>query len=113
MKFISPRFHGLMDYATAAAMIVLPRQLGFSTPTTNLMIGAGAGILGMSLLTRYPMGLVPVLPMKAHLVADAAMDALLIREANQLEKSEPKARNAILGLAIAGTLLTLFTRSRQ
>src|SRR5688572_26311061 len=101
MKFVSPKAHGVMDYATAGAMIALPRMLGFSKSTTNLMTGAGAAIVGMSLLTRYPLGLVRVLPMQAHLVADAALDAVLIREGNRLGKKEPQARNAIMGLAMA------------
>lgn len=113
MKFVSPRAHGILDYSTAGAMIAMPRMLGFSKQTTNLMTGAGAAIVGMSLLTRYPMGLVRVLPMKAHLAADAALDAVLIREGNRLGKKEPRARNALMGMAIAGTLATLFTRSRQ
>lgn len=113
MKFISPRAHGVLDYATAGAMIALPRMMGFSKPTTNLMTGAGAAIIGMSALTRYPMGLVRVLPMQAHLAADAVLDTLLIRESNRLGKKETQARNAIMGMAIAGTMATLLTRTSQ
>lgn len=113
MRFVSPKFHGMMDYASAGAMLALPRLMGFSKQTTNLMTGAGAAVLGMSLLTRYPMGLVRLLPMRAHLAADAALDAVLIREGNRLAKKEPMARNAIMGLAISGALLSLLTRGKQ
>lgn len=113
MKFISPRAHGVLDYATAGAMIALPRMMGFSKQTTNLMTGAGAAIIGMGALTRYPMGLVRVLPMQAHLAADALLDSVLIREGKRLGKKEPQARNAIMGMAIAGTMATALTRSRQ
>lgn len=112
MKLFSPAAHGVLDYATAGAMIAMPRMMGFSKQTTNLMTGAGAAVLGMSLLTRYPLGVLPVLPMRAHLVADAALDAVLIREGNKLAKKEPQARNAIMGMAIAGALVMLLTRGR-
>lgn len=113
MRFISPRIHGVMDYLAAGAMVALPRLMGFSKPTTNLMTGAGAAVVGMSLLTRYPMGLVRVLPLRAHLAADAALDAVLIREGTRLAKKEPQARNAIMGLAISGALISLMTRTKQ
>jgi hypothetical protein len=112
MKLFSPTFHGVLDYASAGAMIAMPRMLGFSKQTTNLMTGAGAAVLGMSLLTRYPMGVLPVLPMSAHLAADATLDAVLIREGNKLGKKEPQARNAIMGLAIAGAVVSLLTRRK-
>jgi hypothetical protein len=54
-----------------------------------------------------------VLPMPVHLAMDAVLDGVLIREGNRLGKKEPKARNAIMGLAISGALLSLMTRSRQ
>lgn len=113
MKIVSPRLHGVMDYAAAGALLVLPRKMGFSKPTTNLMTGAGAAVLGMSLLTRYPLGLVRILPMPVHLALDAALDGLLIREGNRIGKKEPQARTAIMGLAISGALLSLMTRGKQ
>lgn len=113
MKIVSPSIHGVLDYATAGTMIALPRVMGFSKPTTNLMTGAGTAIIGMSLLTRYPLGLLRVLPMPLHLMADGVLDALLIREGGRIGKKEPTAGNAIRGMAVAGTLLTLMTRSRQ
>lgn len=113
MRIVSPRMHGILDYASAGTMVVLPRKMGFSKSTTNLMTGAGAAVVGMSLLTRYPLGLVRVLPMPIHLAADALLDGVLIREGNRLGKKEPQARNAIMGLAVSGALLSLMTRSKQ
>jgi hypothetical protein len=51
--------------------------------------------------------------MPVHLAMDTALDGLLIREGNRLGKKEPLARNAIMGLAISGALLSLITRSKQ
>lgn len=113
MRIVSPRMHGMMDYLSAGTMMVLPRKMGFSKSTTNLMTGAGAAVLGMSLLTRYPFGLVRVLPMPVHLAVDAVLDGVLIREGNRLGKKEPQARNAIMGLAVSGALMSLITRSKQ
>lgn len=113
MRFISQKAHGMLDFATAGAMIVLPRMMDFSKSTTNLMTGTGAVILGMSLLTRYPMGVVRVLPMQMHLAADGVLNAVLLREANNLSKKEEQARNAIMGMAISGLAVSLLTRTRE
>ena len=113
MKIVSPTLHGVLDYLTAAAMYAIPRQMGFSKQTTNLMTGAGAAILGLTALTRFPPGLIPLIPVRVHLAIDVVLDALLIREANRLGKKEPEARTVIMSLAISGLLLTLMTRSND
>jgi hypothetical protein len=69
--------HGILDYVTAPTLIALPRMLGWGQKVTWLLNGAGVGVLGYSVLTRYELGLVKVLPMKVHLAIDMASGGML------------------------------------
>jgi hypothetical protein len=77
MRFIPTSVHGVIDYLTAAALILLPRLFGFSDSVTSLMTFAGAGLALLSLLTRYELGPVKLIPMTGHLGLDFVMGVLL------------------------------------
>ena len=68
---ISTRTHGILDYATAGALLALPRLLGWSRPLSNAVSIAAIGKLTYSALTRHELGIVKVIPMTTHLVLDA------------------------------------------
>lgn len=75
MRFISNQVHGMIDYALAVALIVLPFVLGFQaiSPIGHwLSVGAGAGLFVYSLLTGYSLGLRKMIPYGAHLALDFA-----------------------------------------
>ena len=64
--------HGVLDYTTAAALLAAPAVLGLrGTPAGAVLRAAGAGHVGYSLLTAYELGVVKVLPYRAHLAIDA------------------------------------------
>ena len=68
MKVLKPLQHGVIDYAMAGTMIAAPWLFGFSRnkkATTN-SVASGAAILGLSLLTRYPLGAVKVVSFPTH-----------------------------------------------
>jgi hypothetical protein len=77
MRFISTKVHGVLDYLTAVALIILPRIFGFSDNVTSLMTVAGAGLVLISLLTRYELGPIKLIPMTGHLGLDFVMGVLL------------------------------------
>ena len=77
MKLFSTATHGVLDYLTAGTLVALPRALGWSEGVTRLLTNAGIGTVGYSLLTRYELGLVKVLPMQTHLLLDGMSGALL------------------------------------
>jgi hypothetical protein len=70
---IDATLHGATDYTVGAMLTtVLPRLVRVEgTPTARQMRMAGAAHAGYSALTNYPLGVVKVLPYKAHLAIDA------------------------------------------
>ena len=94
MGVISTRTHGVLDYLTALAIIVLPLFLLFGagagagateaaardpyTVAGWFLVGPGLALLGLSLLTRYELGAVKAIPMEAHLWTDAGLGLFLI-----------------------------------
>jgi len=78
MKIFSTRIHGALDMFTVALLPTAPRVLGWDTPTTRFLDRAAASVLLYSLLTRYEWGVLRVLPMRGHLLADAAFGASLL-----------------------------------
>ncbi len=77
MSLISTKAHGMLDYMTAGTLVALPRALGWSKSATTLLTNMAIGTVGYSLLTRYELGLLKVLPMTGHLALDAMSGALL------------------------------------
>jgi len=80
MKFISTKVHGYFDYLTALTLFAAPYLFGFAD-----LGGAavwvpwiiGAVILVQSLMTRYELGVVKVVPMSMHLMLDYGASLLL------------------------------------
>src|SRR3712207_5544828 len=79
MRFLSTRVHGIMDYAMGILLLASPYLFGFATGGVERMLPMilGAGMLGMSLLTRYEYGAVRMIPLRGHLAVDGLSGALL------------------------------------
>lgn len=74
LRFLSPRLHGLVDYAAAAGLVFLPLVLplgGRNPLEIGLSIGAGIGLLLYSLVTDYPYALARRISFRGHLLLDA------------------------------------------
>lgn len=77
MKFqiLTPTLHGLLDYAAAAGLIVLPFLLGIgeiSALAQWLSVAAGFGLAAYSLATDYAFGVRGVLSFQSHLALDVS-----------------------------------------
>lgn len=72
MRFISTRIHGVIDYLMGLFLIVSPWLFGFTDGTAAqwVLIILGLGALLYSFITDYELGLLKVIPMKAHLMID-------------------------------------------
>lgn len=79
MPIISTRAHGVLDYAGGAALLLAPGPLRVSDARALAVLrGTGAGMLASSALTDYELGVRRILPMPVHLIADAAIGALMV-----------------------------------
>lgn len=77
-KMLKPLPHAVVDYAWAATMLAAPWLFGFSgdrKAKTNA-VASGAAILGLSLLTRYPLGAAKLIPFPVHGAIEAAAGAM-------------------------------------
>lgn len=75
LQFLTPKLHGLLDYAAAGGLIVFPFLLNLGAESAIalwLSVAAGFGLIGYSLLTDYPYGVSSVIPYAAHLAFDLA-----------------------------------------
>jgi|GEM_PF-572592 len=71
-KPLKPLPHGIIDYAMAGTLMAAPWLFGFSRnrkATTNAVV-SGAAVLGLSLMTRYPLGAMKTIPFTAHGVVE-------------------------------------------
>ena len=79
MRFLPTRIHGIIDYVWSVLLIAAPFVLGFATggakQWTAILFGLGG--IAYSLLTRYELGLVKVLPFKDHLALDGSQAVIL------------------------------------
>ncbi|HEY0134727.1 MAG TPA: hypothetical protein VGB85_11620, partial [Nannocystis sp.] len=68
MNFLSPRIHGILDYLTAGVFALAPMFLqaeGSQVAILSCYVVAGT-LLVLSLLTRYPLGALRVVPFPVH-----------------------------------------------
>ena len=79
MKILSSRTHGVLDYLVGVLLIVSPWLFDFAQhgAETWIFVALGAGAILYSLLTRYEMGVVGLIPFKAHLAIDVMSGILL------------------------------------
>ena len=72
MKVLKPLPHAVIDYAMAGMLMAAPWLFGFSRnrKATANAVASGAAVLGLSLMTRYPLGLMKVIPFPVHGVVE-------------------------------------------
>ena len=70
---VDATLHGVVDYQAGALLTtVFPKLAGIEgTPAARQIRAAGAVHAGYSTVTDYPLGVVKLLPFKAHLALDA------------------------------------------
>lgn len=78
VRLLPAWFHAIADYAVAALLIVVPVAVGGSSGAVATGIVVGATVLVVSALTRYPLGLVKILPFTIHSAGDYLAAALLL-----------------------------------
>ena len=78
VKILPAWFHAIADYAVGILLIVVALADNGSTGAVATGVVVGAVVLLVSALTRYPLGIVKVLPFPVHSGGDYLAAALLI-----------------------------------
>jgi hypothetical protein len=114
-KPISTLIHGILDYVTAPTLLALPRMMGWGTKVTSLLTGTGVGALGYSIMTRYELGLLKVLPMKTHLMIDMASGGMLALSPLMLKKRERDVAKiaTLIGLGLYEIAVAMLTQTQS
>lgn len=73
LKVLNPTLHGALDYALAFAFLFIPGVLGFPNTAASVSQVVGVAYLGVSLLTRYPLGALKLIPFPVHGALEAVM----------------------------------------
>lgn len=79
MRIIPRNVHAVLDYLMGFLLMAVPFVFGFdeSQNASGVFMAVGATVLVYSVLTRYELGLVKVIPFHVHLVLDFIGGVLL------------------------------------
>jgi hypothetical protein len=78
VRLLPAWLHAIADYAVAASLIVVAALVGGSTEAVAAGIVIGSVVAIVSMMTKYPLGVVKVLPFTVHSAGDYLATALLL-----------------------------------
>jgi hypothetical protein len=78
VRFLPAWLHAIADYAVGASLIVVALAVGGDSLAVATGVVVGVVVLAVSMLTRYPLGVVKVLPFTLHSAGDYLAAFLLI-----------------------------------
>ncbi len=77
VRFLPAWFHAIADYAVGVTLVLVAVAVGGSDGAVASGVVIGATVLLVSMLTRYPLGVLRVLPFPVHSAGDYLAAALL------------------------------------
>lgn len=104
--------HGAIEYVVGVLLIAAPLLIEFdSTGATALSLIFGVAVLVLAASSEMPTGLIPQVPIGAHLVLDFVLAVLLIASPFVFGFSDRTAPTVLfIVLGIAHLLITIGTR---
>ena len=116
VKLLPAWFHAFADYAVGILLIIVALVNNGSAGAVATGVVVGAVVLLVSALTRYPLGIVKVLPFTIHSAGDYLAAALLIAAPFVLNFADAEGGIAafyvVMGLAVlAVSLITNYQYS--
>ncbi len=78
LRIVPARWHGILDYGAAAALLGAPFALGLSAGPRALSVAAGGLLVAYSLLTDYALSLAKVFAVRTHLAFDLTAGVVLL-----------------------------------
>ncbi|MDQ1492392.1 MAG: hypothetical protein QOJ23_4906 [Actinomycetota bacterium] len=78
VRLLPAWLHAVADYAVGAVLILAALLVGGTSGAVGTGVVVGATVLLVSMMTRYPLGVVKVLPFQVHSAGDYLAAALLL-----------------------------------
>ena len=85
VRLLPAWLHAVADYAVGLSLIVVAVAVGGTGKAVAAGVVVGAVVLAVSMLTKYPLGVLKVLPFTVHSAGDYLAAALLDRLAVRAE----------------------------
>lgn len=113
MKFLNPEVHGYLDYLYVAMLALAPLLLHLHGRERTLSFVLSLAVLGLSLCTRYPLGLWRKIPFTVHGAIEFTAAIFAIASPWLFRFSEHEvARNFFVGSGVVLVAVWLFTNYR-
>ena len=111
LKVLPAWLHAIADYAVGALLIIVALSVDMSTAAAVSGVVVGATVLVVSMATKYPLGLIKVLPFRIHSLGDYAAAALLFIAPFALDFNNTDAgvTSFYLGAGVAVLAVSLIT----
>ena len=105
MKIISPRLHGILDYALILFLYMSPVVFGLATYTYTL----ATLYLLLTIITSYSFGIFKLVPLKVHGIIDLVVGAGIIASSFIILQYDERAKAYYAPLGIMILIIALCT----
>ena len=78
VRLLPAWLHAVADYAVGAVLVLAALMVGGTAGAVGTGVVVGVTVLAVSMMTRYPLGVVKVLPFQVHSAGDYLAAALLL-----------------------------------
>jgi len=115
MNILNARIHGFLDVATVVVFLLAPFVFGLGGYVAAVSWGLAVVHLVMTLLTRFPLGVVKVIPFPVHGLVEVAVGLVLVLAMPRLLGAGPgsPARTFFVDAGIVIVAIWALTRYRD
>jgi hypothetical protein len=115
MNLLNARLHGFLDLVTVAVFLLAPFFFGLGGYVAAVAWGLAVVHLLMTLFTRFPLGVVKVIPFPIHGVVELVVGVVLVLAMPRLLRASlgSPARTFFIGAGVAILVVWVLTRYRE
>jgi len=115
MNLLDARLHGFLDLVTVGVFLLGPFFFGLGGYVAAVAWGLAAAHLLMTLLTRFPLGVVKVIPFPVHGAVELVAGVVLVLAMPRMlgASADSPARTFFVGAGVAILVVWLLTRYRE
>jgi drug/metabolite transporter (DMT)-like permease len=109
MKIISPKLHGILDYALIVFLYISPVTFGLANYTATYTYTLGTLYLLLTTITNYSYGIFKIVPLKVHGIIDLIAGVCVTVAAFTILQYDERAKAYYAPLGIMIVIIALFT----